>query len=172
MATIKPPACSEAAALAPRSRQLTSAETLVGLGFRRGFTALATRDDTNWEFAWQSFANVTGPGQATVLVADLAHWCRAVKKCAGRRIEIYPAGCPGFCRDECLAISMIAASQQGVCPALRACAFALLASNELEQPLQTALQFGECLARAGQRLLPDTLCDGLLTMPEASRRLS
>lgn len=157
-------------------------ERLVGLGFRRGLTALTTRDMTNLEFAWQDFANAVGPDRATALVAELSLWCRAVRKCAGRRIETFPLACPGFCRDECLAIAMIAACQHGasqqnasrqtVCPALRACAFALVGSNELDEPLQAAARFGNGLASAGQVLSVASVCDGLAGLPAAGLRPS
>ena len=147
-------------------------ERLVGLGFRRGLAALETRDIANWQFAWQEFANVAGPDHATVLVAELSLWCRTVRKCAARRIETYPLGCPGFCRDECLAISMIAASQRSICPALRACAFALLGSSEQDEPLQAAARFGKGLAEVGQVLSLTSVCDALAAMPAASHRPS
>ena len=161
-----PPQSRAAGEIGPRP------ERLVGFGFRRGLAALETRDASNWEFAWQGFANAAGPDHATALVAELSIWCRAVRKCAVRRIETYPEGCPGFCRDECLAISMIAASQTGACPALRACAFALLGSNQLDEPLEAAAHFGHGLARAGQVLSALSVCDGLAAMPAASQQPS
>ena len=149
---------------------MTRPERIVGLGFRRGLAALETRDMVNWQFAWQDFANTAGADRATELVARLSMWVRAVRRCAGRRIETYPAGCPGFCRDECLAISMIAASQQNACPALRACAFALLGSNQLDEPLRTAAVFAEELTAAGQVLALSSVCDYLGAMPVKTGR--
>jgi hypothetical protein len=140
-------------------------ERLVGLGFRRGMAALASRDPSNWEFAWQDLARTTGPDQATALVAELSLWVRAVRKCAGRRIETLPSGCPGFCRDECLAISMIAAAQHPACPALKACAFALVGSSALEEPLAAADRFGRGLLAAGQVLSPDSVCNPMPSLP-------
>ena len=173
MASSKRPAFAEARLQnQPDGEVCARPERLVGIGFRRGLAALDTRDIANWQFAWQEFANVAGPDHATVLVAELSLWCRTVRKCAGRRIETYPAGCPGFCRDECLAISMIAASQQSVCPALRACAFALLGSSELDEPLKAAARFGRGLTAAGQVLSLTSVCDGLAAMPAASQRPS
>jgi hypothetical protein len=146
---------------------IVRAERIVGFGFRRGMCALEQRDALGWELCWQDFANVAGPESATSLVAGLSQWVRAVRRCAGRRIETFPAGCPGFCRDECLAISMIAASQQNACPALRACAFALLGSNDLDEPLRTARGFAEGLAGAGQLLSQQSVCDSLSFLPAA-----
>lgn len=146
---------------------VSRAERIVGFGFRRGMSALEERDPLGWEFCWQDFANVAGPEHATTLVADLSLWVRSVRRCAGRRIETFPAGCPGFCRDECLAISMIAASQLNACPALRACAFALLGSNDLDEPLKAARCFAQGLSGAGQVLSQHSVCDGLAFLPAA-----
>jgi hypothetical protein len=133
--------------------------------------SLETRCPLGWHFAWQNFANAAGPDHATVLVAGLSLWVRALRRSAGRRIETMPAACPGFCRDECLAISMIAACQQGTCPALRACAFALVASNALDAPLAAADRFACGLAAAGQRLSPDCVCDSLAAIPAPTCRV-
>jgi hypothetical protein len=152
-------AAGNGAASPPIPRSLP--ERLVGIGFRRGLAALEQRDASNWEFAWQEMAAAAGPDTATSLLAELSLWVRSVRKCAGRKIETLPAGCPGFCRDECLAISMIAASQQGACPGLRACAFALLQSNALCEPIETAGRFGGHLAEAGLLLSANSVCSGL-----------
>lgn len=136
-------------------------ERLVGMGFRRGISALESGDMIPWQFCWQEIANVTSPDHATTLVAGLSCWVRSVRKSAGRRIETFPASCPGFCRDECLAISMIAASQHSSCPALRACAFALLGSNALDEPMRTAQSFASALSRCGLTLSDQSVCNGL-----------
>jgi hypothetical protein len=41
---------------------------------------------------------------------------RTIKNKARREIEVFPMGCKGFCRDECIAISMVAACQHDACP--------------------------------------------------------
>ena len=136
-------------------------EHLVGMGFRRALTALETGDQSSWEFAWQQFANAAGECKATELVARLSCWTRAVRRCSGRRIETLPPGCPGFCRDECLAIAMIAASQHSVCPALKACAFVLMGSSRIETALETADAFGASLSQSGQILSAQSVCNAL-----------
>lgn len=145
----------------PPRHGLARVERLVGLGFRRGYAALEAGDAIPWQFCWQDMANVTGPEQATTLLADLSCWVRAVRRSAGRRIETYPSTCPGFCRDECLAISMIAAGQHASCPALRACAFALLGSNALDEPMRTAQSFASALSGCGLKLSDQSVCNGL-----------
>jgi hypothetical protein len=79
-----------------------------------------------------------------------------VQDSAERRIEVYPAQCRRFCRDECLAISMVAACQHSSCPAFRACAVALLGSDEVDEAIEGADNFARCLRDAGQVLSPGT----------------
>ena len=147
-------------------------ERLVGLGFRRALKAIETGDQVPWEFAWQDFANATDPGRATQLVARLSGWARAVRRCSGRPINTLPPSCPGFCRDECLAISMIAASQHNICPALRACAFALMGGAEFTPALEAAGSFGDTLTRSGHILSPQSVCNALTFSEPANRKPS
>lgn len=156
-------------------RQLQSAlvmrpaERLVGVCFRRGMTAAATGEVAPLEFAWQELANAVGADLADPLVVDLSSFVEAVCLGTQRRIETLPAGCPGFCRDECLAISMVAASQHSACPALKACAFALLASSRVEATLESATAFAERLKTAGQLLGSTSVCNAAAIVPSASR---
>lgn len=147
-------------------------ERLVGVTFRRGLAALDRHDATQWQFAWQEFSDVAGPQEATTLLSSLSAWVCTLRRCAGRRLETFPAGCPGFCRDECLAISLIAASQQGACPALKACAFALIGSDHIDEPVAASTRFGDKLAAAGQRLSVDSVCNALAAMPRPDLRPS
>ena len=71
------------------------------------------------------------------------------------QIEYSPVGCPGFCADECLAISLIAASQHQRCPAMRACALALTGSDAIDPVLNAANGFADALQDADQRLSPE-----------------
>jgi len=65
-------------------------------------------------------------------MTDLSCWVRRIRELAGREIVTLPAGCRAFCRDECVAVAMVAASQHNVCPALRACTYALLGCAEID----------------------------------------
>ena len=114
----------------------TGAEWLVGVGFRCWLAGYDTGDIACWETGWNAYARVLGAERAKRAVTELACWVRAVRTSASRKIEYYPFGCAGFCRDECMAISLIAASQHHRCPAMRACALALTGSS-LVEPVST-----------------------------------
>lgn len=143
---------------------------IVGRSFRHGIHAVQTGDSTAWAFAWQELAAAGAAGNLAQLSDGLAGFVHEVRHSAARPIEVLPRGCPGLCRDECLAVSLVAASQTGACPALKACAFALLECSNLEPCLKAAAQFGGALREAGHTLPPDMICNALAFLPAALGR--
>ena len=139
---------------------LSAPERLVGLGFRCWLTGFQTSDIGCWEVAWDEFSRAVGPRAAKPLMSELATWVSAVQDAAERRIELYPAQCSEFCRDECLAISMVAACQHSACPAFRACAVALLGCNDIDEAMEGAEEFAHRLKECDQLLSPGTVFMG------------
>jgi hypothetical protein len=126
-----------------------------------------------WSYAWQEIAGVAGVSHADRLVVALGAFINSVESAAARRIEVLPKGCPGLCRDECLVVSIMAASQLGACPALKACMFALIDSGNVEPCIRSAGLFSTALSDAGQTLPPDVVCNALALMPgSAGRKLA
>jgi hypothetical protein len=144
----------------PAAAMLSAPERLVGVGFRCWLAGFQSGDIGCWEVAWDAFSGAVGPQAAKPLMTDLACWVRAVQDSAERRIEVNPAQCQRFCRDECLAISIIAACQHSACPAFRACAVALLGSNEIDAAMEGAEEFALRLKEADQVLSPGTVFMG------------
>jgi hypothetical protein len=141
------------ALLPPRS----GAEWLVGVGFRCWLAGYDTGDIACWENGWNEYNRLLGTERAKRAVTELACWVRAVRASASRRIEYSPFGCAGFCADECMAISLIAASQHHRCPAMRACALALTGSDLVEPVIDAANAFADVLHDANQRLSQDAV---------------
>lgn len=112
-----------------------SAERLVGLGFRGWTTGIQTGDLDVLGDVWSLYSEVLPLRRAEAAVGCLAAWVKAVCASASQGVTVAPQGSFGYCRDECLAISMIAASQHNTCPAMRACAFALIEAAALEEVL-------------------------------------
>lgn len=135
----------------------SGAEWLVGMGFRCWLAGYDTGDISCWENGWNAYAHALGPERARRAVTELACWVRTVRAQASRKIEYSPFGCPGFCADECLAISLIAASQHHRCPAMRACALALTGSDSVDPVLKAANAFADALHQADQRLSPEAV---------------
>ena len=134
--------------------KVSSAERLVGLGFRYWLTGFRTGDLTCWERAWSAYAGTLGATGAKGAVTDLACWVRAISRHAQRDLETAAVDCESFCRDECVAIAMIAACQHNACPAMRACAFSLLGCAMIDEVVQGAEAFASTMREAEQVLRP------------------
>jgi hypothetical protein len=144
-------------------------ERLVGFGYRYWLTGFRTGDIRCWERAWCAYSNVLGAAAAKTAVTDLSGWVRAINRHAQRDLETSAVDCDRFCRDECLAIEMIAACQHNACPAMRVCAFALLGCSLID----TVVKGAECFAatmRGAEQVLPASFAHGstLLALPPAT----
>lgn len=137
-------------------------EQLVGIGFRCCLAGYETQDIDCWETGWNIYARELGTQCAKVAMTELTCWVRAVHLNACRRISTFPFGCSGFCRDECMAISMVAASQHAACPAMRACAFALLGSSDIDGVVETATNFAAVMSEIGHTLSDQSICDATM----------
>jgi hypothetical protein len=129
-------------------------ELLVGLGFRHWLQGYRTGDISCWEKVWCAYSSALGAETAKDAVCRLSGWVRAINAHAHRVLETSPADCPAFCRDECVAISMIAACQHAACPAMRACAFALLGCSMIDEVVTGAEDFAASMRKADQVLSP------------------
>lgn len=124
----------------PRVRS-SAPEHLVGLGFRGWIRGADDGDLSCLQYVWTMYSNALGPPRARVAVDGLARWSTAVRLASRCKIEVEPLGVCSFCRDEGLAVSMIAACQHNTCPAMRACAFALIETGNIDEVLHHAATF-------------------------------
>ena len=146
-------------------------ERLVGVGFRCWLSGFETGDITPWETAWNIYNENLGCLRAKSLILGLSNFVRSVKATADRDIEVYPPACKGFCRDECLAISIIAASQHDVRTALCSCAAALIGSNDVGDTIDSAQAFAADLKSANQVLSASSICSAHCPLWMARGRL-
>lgn len=128
--------------------QLSTAEQLVGFGFRCWLAGYQNNDISCWGAGWNKFSSQLGPATAKSVITDLSLWVQTVKSYAKRQIDCAPIDCKAFCQDECVAISLIAASQHKACPALQACAFALIGTDEVQEVVDTSDSFAHTLKQA------------------------
>jgi hypothetical protein len=129
-------------------------EHLVGLGFRYWISGYQSGDIDRWEKAWCLYNAALGPQAAKTAVAELSAWVRAVSAASRRKIEVCATERCGLCRDECLAVSMIAACQHNTCPAMRACAFALVESSLIDEVVHHAGSFAITMRGLDKVLAP------------------
>ncbi len=137
--------------------QIAGPERLVGLGFRFWMHGQRSGDIRSWEKAWSLYCGMFGPMRAKLAVGALSNWVGALGSASHREIEIGAGHCSDFCRDECLAISMIAACQHRTCPAMRACAFALIErgqsdTRQIDDVATPAQSFADTLSSLDQVL--------------------
>jgi hypothetical protein len=151
-----------------RSAHCAAPARLVGLGFRFWLTGYLTGDITCWERTWRAYAGALG-GAAGHAVGDLACWVKSISCHSQRDLQVAAVDCDRFCRDECLAIDMIAACQHNACPAMRACAFALLGCSLIEAVVAGAESFAATMRQADQVLEPSFAHSAMLRgLPTAS----
>jgi len=148
---------------------LVGPERLVGLGFRYWLTGFRTGDISCWERAWRAYSNALGATAAKSAVTDLSCWVRAINRHGQRDLKTAAVDCDRFCRDECIAVEMISACQHNACPAMRACAFALLGCSMIEEVVQGAESFAATM-RGADQVLPPSFTHGatLLDLQPAS----
>ena len=151
------------------SSPLPGPERLVGFGFRLWLNGFRTGDISSWEQAWCAYASTLGADAAKTAVGELSSWVRAISCYAQRPLETAPNACECFWHDERVAIAMIAACQHHACPAMRACAFALLGCSMIDEVVEGAESFARTLHRVDQVLLPASAdAASLLAMPAAT----
>lgn len=139
----------------PTVSMRSAAEQVVGLGFRCSLACLRTADNATSRQACAMLQSTLEAHRLPArLVADFSAWALAVEASAERPIAVLPVAAAGFCRDECLAISLVAACQHDSCPALKACAFALLGSSDLGRALAATDVIAHTLLLAEMRLRP------------------
>lgn len=147
---------------------MPEAERIVALGFRYWMIGLGTGDIGAWERAWCLYSGLFGAAGARQSVGCLSRWVGAVGASACREVEVFPERCRSFCRDECIAVSLIAACQHETSDAARASAFALVETSSIEVVLEKACAFANALDMLEHRLAPGSILVTAGCMPPAS----
>ncbi len=127
-------------------------ERIVALGFRYWMLGLNGGDIGAWERAWSLYSGMFGAVGAKQAVGCLSRWVSVLGSATSRDIEVFPECCRSFCRDECLAVSLIAACQHDTRTAARACAYALVEASNVDKVVSNARGFAESLLSLDHRL--------------------
>lgn len=133
-----------------------SPEQLVGLGFRFWMTGYRTGEFACWARSWDYFNRHLGVETARSTITDLAFWVQTVQQAADREIEVAPWESSEFHPNERMAITMIAAGQHNACPALAACAYALIGAEDVEPVVTASTRFANHLLANNLELQPAT----------------
>ena len=146
-------------------------ERLVGVGFRCWLMGFTTGNIGLWEEAFNAFSTTLGTERTKLLLVELSQFVRAVSTTTAREIEVQEMGCRGFCPDECLAISIIAACQHNARSTLAASAAALLGSDAIGDTLASAQVFACGMRSANQLLSAESVCPAACALNISYRRL-
>ena len=157
--------------LSPADRLLRKPERIVGIGFRCSIACLRGCAVDEQQHACAVLrASVEIQLLPLTLIGAFSAWALAVESSAIRPVAVLPTDSLGFCRDECLAISLVAACQNNACPALRACAFALLGGGDVGRTLSATQAVADALREADTLLTPDAVAEvaGFLSATSAA----
>lgn len=132
---------------------------ILGFGFRGWLTGLRDCDISAWQAVWSRYAGVMGTVQARAALTELECWTRCVHRSSCRRIELECLTCPNLSRDERLAVSVVAAAQHGTCPAMRACAFSLMETSDIDPMIERAVRVADVLIATDHVLAPWTVAN-------------
>jgi hypothetical protein len=131
---------------------LPGPERIVGLGFRYWTHGCQSGDILSWHRAWEFYCGLFGVFGGSEAATKLSRWVNALNRSRAREIEVFSGVSRGFSVDECIAVAMIAACQHNTCPAMRACAFALMESSGIENVVDEAQAFADTLMSLDQVL--------------------
>lgn len=144
-------------------RTMSDGARLVGYGFRGWLGGLRDGDVDRLQVVFDKYRGTLGADGAQRALDKLAAWVRVINRTAARPIDVRPMSCARFCQDECMAVAIVAAAQHDTCPAMRACAFTLLGTSEVNAMLGCAEAFagilkseGVCLADAQTSVASET----------------
>jgi hypothetical protein len=132
-------------------------DIFVGRGFRFWLTGFRTGELAHWERAFTLAEQTVGLTAARDVCRDFSQWVRLLSEHSHRDLHVLDPASRCFCRDECIAMALVAAHQHQACPALQACAMTLLSCDPRDElnALTGALARG--LAAADQLVSPAAL---------------
>ena len=131
-------------------------ERLVVTGLRCCMAGYAFGDIDCWETAWRSYCSELGTADARRLMGELQYWVRCLRAESNRPLDVFPHGCGHVCRDECMALSLIAALQDNDLGTAVVAARHLSGQVDGEAPVALAIAgqgYADALIGAGQKLV-------------------
>jgi len=129
-------------------------ERLVVDGYRYWMAGYQTGSIAPWELAWSLFAKELGPTDGRTALSALTCWVRTCRNWSPEPRQFFPFACQRLCKDECLAVSLIAALQHGDGHCADYCLGAMVMPDGLADTEQSAKDLAHSLNTLGQTLMP------------------
>jgi hypothetical protein len=129
-------------------------ERLVLEGYRRWLAGYDSGSVTPWEMTQALYEELLGAAEGRRVLAELSHFVRTLRQCAACPLRSFPFGAHHVCRDECVALGLIAALQHDDHGAIATCLSAIACPARSADVAEAAACFAEALAGARHYLLP------------------
>jgi hypothetical protein len=146
-------------------------EKLVLEGYRRWLAGYESDSVTPWEMTQTLYEELLGAAEGRRVVAELSHFVRTLRRCAACPLKSFPFNAHHVCRDECLALGLIAALQHDDEGAAAICLSAMACPALSANVAEAAASFADALAAARHYLLPipQSAIEDVLTRSRAGR---
>jgi hypothetical protein len=122
------------------------------MSFRHWLTGFRTGELAHWERAFSLAEKTLGLTAARDVCCDFSQWVRLLSEHARRDLHVLEPTSRCFCRDECIAMALVAAHQNQACPALQICAITLLGCQPRDDLTIRTGALADKLAAANQRV--------------------
>ena len=100
------------------------------------------------------YGDLPGAAEGRRVVAELAHFVRTLRLCAACPLQSFPFNAHHVCRDECLALGLIAALQHDDRDAAHTCLAAMACPALAGKVAEAAGSYADALAARRHYLLP------------------
>jgi len=129
-------------------------ERLVLEGYRHWLAGYDSGSVTPWEMTQALYEELLGAAEGRHVLAELSHFVRTLRQCAACPLRSFPFGAHHVCRDECVALGLIAALQHDDAGAAEVCLSAIACAARRADVAEAAACFAAALAGARHYLLP------------------
>ncbi|MYZ49727.1 hypothetical protein [Propylenella binzhouense] len=129
-------------------------ERLLLTGIRGWMAGYASGDLRHWEDVWNLHATSLGVPAARQVVERLAAFVSMIRDCAQCPMRCFPGACPRLCRDECLALAMVSASQNADLDCLAYAMARFIDPEGQEAAMPPLVAYAEAMVEQQLRLMP------------------
>ena len=129
-------------------------EKLVLEGYRHWLAGFDTGSVAPWELTFTLYTEILGAADGRRALSELSHFVRTLRQCAACPLRSYPFGAHHICRDECMALGLIASLQHDDTETAHLCLDAIACRLRREVIGQAASDFAGTLADLDHHLLP------------------
>lgn len=142
-------------------------ERLVVDGYRYWMAGYETGSIAPWELAWTLFAKELGATDGRAALSALTCWVRTCRTYSSEPRQTFPFQCQRLCKDECLAVSLIAALQHDDRPCAKFCLDRMVTADGVKDTERSAHCLADSLHGLGQTLIPvpQTIVEDIATRP-------